>query len=103
MLAAPRYVGTPEPLLHAALEGRLCGAPGEPALQRDRFLVLDVAATEPRRADAEMLCACIESSGQARVAAEVRERAVASFRTDLYQRGVGQRLDGAGTNLMVGS
>jgi NitT/TauT family transport system ATP-binding protein len=90
MLAEPRYVGAPEALLHAALSGRLVAVAGQPALYRSEFLVLDAAATMPRREDAEMLCARIEACGQVKPTAEARQRGVESFRTDLYLRSIGQ-------------
>jgi len=88
MLAEQRYVGAPAALLHAALNGQLTARPFHAVLNRPDFLVLDTAATVPRRDDAEMLCALIEASGQVRPVAELRQRGIESFRTDLYQRSV---------------
>jgi two-component system, oxyanion-binding sensor len=90
MLAEPRYVGAPEALLHAALRGNLVAAPDQMALHRPEFLVLDAAATVPRREDAQMLCGRIEACGQVKPTAEARQRGVESFRVDLYQQGIGQ-------------
>jgi two-component system, oxyanion-binding sensor len=90
MLAEPRYVGAPAALLQAALNGLLTAAPGQPALHRPEFLILDAAATVPRREDAEMLCARMEACGQVTPTAEARQRGVESFRTDLYLQSIGQ-------------
>jgi two-component system, oxyanion-binding sensor len=90
MLAEPRYVGAPEALLHAALQGRLVAAADQLALLRPEFLILDAAATLPRREDAEMLCARMEACGQVKPTAEARQRGVESFRTDLYLHSLGQ-------------
>jgi two-component system, oxyanion-binding sensor len=89
MLSEPRYVGAPEALLHAALNGWLIAVPGQPALHRPEFLTLDAAATAPLREDAEMLCARIEACGQVTPAAEVRQRGIESFRMDLYLHSLG--------------
>jgi two-component system, oxyanion-binding sensor len=90
MLAEQRYVGASAALLYAALNGQLTAEPTQPPLNRPQFLVLDAGATAPRREDAEMLCARIEASGQVKPSAELRQRGIESFRTDLYQRSIGQ-------------
>jgi two-component system, oxyanion-binding sensor len=90
MLAAPRYVGAPERMLRSALDGQLVAARGTPALLRPDFIVLDEAATVPRREDAEMLCGRIEQSGQARPDAAARLRGVESYLVDIYRKAAGE-------------
>jgi ABC-type nitrate/sulfonate/bicarbonate transport system substrate-binding protein len=90
ILAEPRYVGAPEAMLHAALNGSLVAELDQPALHRPEFVVLDAAATIPRREDAGMLCARIEACGQAKPADDVRRGAVESFRVDLYRQSIGE-------------
>jgi ABC-type nitrate/sulfonate/bicarbonate transport system substrate-binding protein len=84
LLSHTRYVGAPEPLLAAALDGRIVPMSGAAPLHRPEFILLDESATVPRREHAQWICSCIERWGQAPASADAVGSALQSFRPDLY-------------------
>jgi NitT/TauT family transport system ATP-binding protein len=90
LLAQPRYVGAPARLLQAVLGGSVCAQSGLEPLSRPEFVSFGPEATWPRTAHAEMLVSKMEACGQVARSAQARQRAVESFRGDLYAAAIGQ-------------
>ncbi|HXC57956.1 MAG TPA: CmpA/NrtA family ABC transporter substrate-binding protein [Steroidobacteraceae bacterium] len=93
LLGHSRYVGAPERLLAAALEGRIVPMAGAPPLQRPEFIQLNEAATVPQRAHAQLYCDQIARWRQIAATAQDVERALQSFRPDLHAAAVAEKLD----------
>lgn len=90
LLAQPRYVGAPARLIEAALGGSIRAQCGQPLLSRPRFLRLDPEATWPRAAHAMLLVEKMEACGQGARSPAQRQRAIESYRADLYASAIGQ-------------
>jgi NitT/TauT family transport system ATP-binding protein len=84
LLSQPRYVGAPARLLLAALSGQITTERDSPVVLRPAFLLFGEAATVPRPADALMLFDKMVRAGQVEASEQKRQRAAASFRSDLY-------------------
>ena len=92
LLSHSRYVGAPERLLAAALEGRIVPMAGAPPLQRPEFIVLNESATVPQRAHAQLYCDQIARWKQIDATSDDVERAVHSFRPDLHAEASAERV-----------
>ncbi len=95
LLAQSRYVGAPETVLLAALQGALVMTHGGAPVLRPDFLQLDEAATVPRKEDARMLCERMARWGQVPSEPAAHHRAVGSFRADVPATNSGSPLSGA--------
>ena len=83
LLAQPRYVGAPAPLLESALHCELVMEPGGEPVRRDGFFILDRDSTRPRAGDAVMLLERMQRCGQLPADAALAE-AAGSFRADVH-------------------
>jgi ABC-type nitrate/sulfonate/bicarbonate transport system substrate-binding protein len=84
LLGQPRYVGAPERLLRAALDGQIVTSTGRPPVAHAGFIRLDAAATVPRRSHARMFTEQVARWQQIAFTEVEAAQAQASFREDLY-------------------
>lgn len=88
LLGQTRYIGAPEALLRAALDGRIVASTGSAPSVHGGFIQLDESATVPRREHARMLVDQIARWQQIAFSPAESDRAEASFREDLYAESV---------------
>jgi hypothetical protein len=79
--------------LRAVLAGSVCAQSGHEPLSRPEFVCFGPEAIWPRTAHAELLVAKMEGCGQVARSAQARQRAIESFRGDLYAAATGQSPD----------
>lgn len=85
LLAEPRYVGAPEPVLLRALEGRLRLARGHEPVERSGFFRIDSDSTVPELAHAHRYHECMLRWMQIPGTTDLESAALASFRPDLRE------------------
>jgi ABC-type nitrate/sulfonate/bicarbonate transport system substrate-binding protein len=95
LLSQARYVGAPERLLAAALEGCIVPMAAVPPLPHTDFIVLNESATVPQSAHAQLICSCIERWGHAAAGGEAIRGALGSFRPDLYADAIADSFNAA--------
>jgi ABC-type nitrate/sulfonate/bicarbonate transport system substrate-binding protein len=95
LLSQTRYVGAPEVLLRAAMEGRIALSADGTAATCPGFIQLDEAATVPMREHAQMFCDQIGRWRQIAFTSEEAVQAVASFRPDLHASSIGPQVSDA--------
>lgn len=84
LLAQTRYIGAPESVLKAALDGQITLSAGNAPSPHPDFIQLNEAATVPRPEHAKLFCDQIWRWQQIAFAASESAHAVASFRADIY-------------------
>jgi len=85
LLAEPRYVGAPEGVLRAALDGSLRLARGHGPVEREGFFRLGADTTIPELAHARRFHDCMRRWQQIPGTNDLELQALASFRPDLRQ------------------
>jgi two-component system, oxyanion-binding sensor len=104
ILADPQRVGVPEEIIQRVLDGRLMISPDGTMRESNRYLLVGrEEATRPEPVQAAWLYAQMVRWGQAAMNADALATAQRTFRPDLYDQALGERITKQATEAAVGA